>query len=145
MKKGLIATCLLTVAMFGCGNDDPLNTLYNSSFTEEENHLLKCSVKNVTAVENANNWHHIKPDNPDFSKALAFDSDCKKLGHSYRTGLCKYDTEERRNARDAAEKHFLEKSPELLQAFLDSCKSSKSVDPKEWYLRKQTGTAKAYK
>lgn len=80
MKKGLIATCLLTVAMFGCGNDDPLNTLYNSSFTEEENHLLKCSVKNVTAVENANNWHHIKPDNPDFSKALAFDSDCKKFG-----------------------------------------------------------------
>lgn len=61
----------------------------------------------------------------------------RNLGHSYRTGLCKYDTEERRNARDAAEKHFLEKSPELLQAFLDSCKSSKSVDPKEWYLRKQ--------
>lgn len=137
MKIGLIAVSFLTVAITGCGNEDSLNSLYNSAFTEEENHLLKCSVKNVTAIEDANNWHKIKKDNPDFSKALAFKSDCKKFHHDFRMKLCQYDTEERRSNRDAIEKMYSEKSSELFQAFLDSCRSAGIADPKERYLSKQ--------
>lgn len=51
MKSKLITFLCMGLYLVGCGNNDPMNSLYNSELTEAENQLLKCSKKNRAALK----------------------------------------------------------------------------------------------
>lgn len=129
MKSKLITFLCMGLYLVGCGNNDPMNSLYNSELTEAENQLLKCSKKNRAALKEKFG----KRFNPSDPEIMAWHNECSALNKENRKGICSYDTEENRNARDALEKTYSEKNPELFQAFLDSCKSN-GIDAKQTYL-----------
>ena len=125
MKK-ILAVALMSLVLSACGDDEQskMNNKGNSSYSDFENQMLKCSVKNLQALS--------ENKDVDANQLAQLKRECRTF-QKQKKALCAYGTDQERLARDKMENDYQSKDPVLYQAYLDMCKLYGLGDPKDNY------------
>src|SRR5574344_2269404 len=125
MKK-ILAIAMLLLALSACDSDEQgsMNNFKNGSYSDFENQMLKCSVKNLQALS--------ENKDVDANQLAQLKRECRTL-QKQKKALCAYGTDQERLARDKMENEYQSKDPVLYQAYLDMCKLYGLGDPKDNY------------
>lgn len=125
MKK-LLSITILSLALSACGTDEPngMNNAANNSYSDFENQMLKCSVKNLKSLSESKDV--------DANQLAQLKRDCRTF-QKQKKELCAYNTDQERLARDKMENDYQTKDPALYQAYLDMCNLYGVGDPKDRY------------
>lgn len=117
---------MLSLALSACDSDEQgsMNNFKNGSYSDFENQMLKCSVKNLQALS--------ENKDVDANQLAQLKSDCRTF-QMQKKALCAYGTDQERLARDKMENEYQSKDPVLYQAYLDMCKLYGLGDPKDNY------------
>lgn len=125
MKK-ILAVAMISLALSACGDDEQsqMNNMGNSSYSDFENQMLKCSVKNLQALS--------ENKDVDANQLAQLKRECRTF-QKQKKELCAYKTDQERLARDKMENDYQAKDPALYQAYLDMCNLYGVGDPKDRY------------